>query len=612
MVSSMRIPLKSKVNAGFALALVLLLAISAISYQKISTLASNNEWVIHTHEVLEKIQSVTSGLLTIQTEGRGYLLTGQSLYIERYRSGIKDVRASLDELQQLTKDNPRQQQRLAQLDSGFEAWLASWETDIANRNTEASAFSVRTERMNECRALIQQMTDEEKRLLSIRNEELRASSGTTLTLILVGAVFAIVVTAFAGFLINRELGRREEAEQAVSRLNEILERRAVDLQIANRELEGFHVLVDQVRDYAIIQLDTAGNVTSWNVGAQRIEGYSAEEILGKHFSQFFTPEDIASGKPERELREALASVSVEDEGWRVRKDGSRFFASVVITALRDPSGKLRGFSKVTRDITERKQADDSLRRQALELARMNSDLAATNRELEAFTYSVSHDLRAPLRQMHGFSRILVEEFGPQLPEEGQRYLNRVREGAVNMGRLIDDLLEFARIGRKELTLQPSGMAAVVKAVLDDLKNESDGRAVEWRIGDLPFVECDPQLMKQVFANLLSNALKYTRPRQPAVIEVSCSEKEGARVFFVRDNGVGFSMRHADKLFGVFQRLHRQEDFEGTGIGLATVQRIIHKHGGRVWVEAEIDKGATFYFTLEPTDALPQQTKGAVT
>lgn len=231
------------------------------------------------------------------------------------------------------------------------------------------------------------------------------------------------------------------------------------------------------------------------------------------------------------------------------------------------------------------------------VAEVNQQLETVNKDLEAFTYSVSHDLRAPLRHMDGFSKLLLEEHSQELSEEGRRHLARIREGALRMGSLIDDLLNLARVGRKELTPQLTALSSLVNEVLTDLKAETQGRQLEWKVGTLPFVECDPPLMKQVFVNLLSNALKFTRPRQPAVIEVGTLTRDGQSVIFVRDNGVGFSMKYADKLFAVFQRLHRPEDFEGTGVGLATVKRIIQKHGGRVWAEAALDRGATFYFTF---------------
>jgi signal transduction histidine kinase len=242
-----------------------------------------------------------------------------------------------------------------------------------------------------------------------------------------------------------------------------------------------------------------------------------------------------------------------------------------------------------------------LARSLEEIRRVNAELAASIKELEAFTYSVSHDLRAPLRHISGFSKILAEEFAASLPPDAQHHLQRIEDGTRRMGQLVDDLLNLARVGRRDLNPQVAGLKSVVDEVIADLKADSQGREIEWKIGALPFVECDPGLMKQVFQNLLSNALKFTRPRERSVIEVGQEDKNGVPVIYVRDNGVGFSMKYVDKLFGVFQRLHRAEDFEGTGVGLATVQRIIQKHGGRIWAEGELDKGATFYFTLGNTE-----------
>ena len=234
------------------------------------------------------------------------------------------------------------------------------------------------------------------------------------------------------------------------------------------------------------------------------------------------------------------------------------------------------------------------------VAERTAQLTAANRELEAFSYSVSHDLRAPLRAIDGFSRILLEDYAADLPEEGRRYLHIVRDGTAQMGRLIDDLLAFARLGRQPLRTQTVLPASIVAAVLDDLRGEVEGRPVELIVEDLPACRADPALLKQIYANLLANALKYTRGRDPATVRVGAVEDDGApgeRTYFVRDNGVGFDMAYAPKLFGVFQRLHRAEEYEGTGVGLAVVQRIVHRHGGRVWAEAEPDRGATFWFTL---------------
>jgi light-regulated signal transduction histidine kinase (bacteriophytochrome) len=227
----------------------------------------------------------------------------------------------------------------------------------------------------------------------------------------------------------------------------------------------------------------------------------------------------------------------------------------------------------------------------------NAELALSNREMEAFTYSVAHDLRAPLRHVQAFSKMLAEELGSDAPPAAQEFLTEIIDSTRDMGRMVDDLLSLARLGRKELIIQVTGCMSLVQEVLRDMKHEIGDREIHWHIANLPYIDCDPSLMKQVFLNLLSNAVKYSRPRRPAVIELGHTVLDGEVVIFIRDNGVGFNMKYADKLFGVFQRLHRREDFEGTGVGLATVQRIIQKHGGRIWAEAELDKGAAFFFTV---------------
>lgn len=228
-----------------------------------------------------------------------------------------------------------------------------------------------------------------------------------------------------------------------------------------------------------------------------------------------------------------------------------------------------------------------------------AELEVANRELESFSYSVSHDLRSPLRAMAGFSRILREEYEPQLPTEAQRYLRLVQDNAQQMGQLIDDLLTFSRLGRQSLKRQPVDPGGLARVTLEELLDPKHRPRVQVIIGDLPMCQADPALLKQVFVNLFANAIKYTRQREVAVIEIGCHRggENEAPVYFVKDNGVGFDMQYVHKLFGVFQRLHRAEEYEGTGVGLATVQRIIHRHGGRIWADATVGQGATFYFTL---------------
>ncbi len=261
----------------------------------------------------------------------------------------------------------------------------------------------------------------------------------------------------------------------------------------------------------------------------------------------------------------------------------------------------RANRQLTTELEERKRAEEKVQRLNEDLehrvVERTSQLAAANEELGAFSYSVSHDLRAPLRHISGFIQTLMEDYSSQLEPEAKLQLSRIQEGSGKMARMIDDMLNLSRLDRHQMVLSTTSLDSVIQSAIIDLKPESAGREIEWRVGSLPSVDCDPGLLQQVFANLLSNAVKYTRRRERAVIEVGQTTLKGQLVIYVRDNGAGFDPRFADRLFGAFQRLHNAEEFEGTGVGLATVQRIVRKHGGRIWAEAEPGKGATFSFTL---------------
>lgn len=290
----------------------------------------------------------------------------------------------------------------------------------------------------------------------------------------------------------------------------------------------------------------------------------------------------------------LTGLGDEDLGAKMVRSGAQDYLTKA-----EVNGHILG--RVVRYAIERQRSEQQIRELNEDLENRvrtrTSELEAANRELEAFSYSVSHDLRAPLRHINGFATILSETAGSSLDSEGQRLLSRILHASEEMARIIDDLLKLARLGRSDLRIEPVSLNEIVDSAISRLSTEINGRSVRWVRGELPTLKCDRGLMEQAFVNLLSNAIKYTRGREPAVIEIEQQFIDGRCAVFVRDNGAGFDDKHASKLFGVFQRLHHQEEFEGNGIGLATVQRIIQRHGGRVWARGAVDRGATFYFSI---------------
>jgi PAS domain S-box-containing protein len=378
-------------------------------------------------------------------------------------------------------------------------------------------------------------------------------------------------------------------------LIDITERKWLEDLLRDKEKQ-FRLQVECVANYAIFMLDAQGNILNWNAGAERLKGYRAEEIVGKHFSFFYTGEDRAGGKPAEELKKAAAEGQVEVAGWRVRKDGSRFWADVIITALRDENGNLKGFTKVTHDITERREMEEKVDILHDALADHAAELEAVNIELEAFNFTVSHDLRKPLTIINSCCQVVVELCGNSLDEECRGYLRDMYESTLRMNRLIDTLLNFSRITRVGLCLEKVDLSSMAEEVAMTLKATAPERCTTFRIAAGITADGDKSLLRVVLDNLIGNAWKFTGNREDTVIEFGATEVAGQQACLVRDNGPGFDVAHADELFTPFQRLPGT-DVEGDGIGLATVDRIVRRHGGRVWAESEPGKGATFYFTL---------------
>jgi PAS domain S-box-containing protein len=382
---------------------------------------------------------------------------------------------------------------------------------------------------------------------------------------------------------------------------DITERKRAEtvLQQKLEELSRMATVVSDSND-AVIMHDFDGKILAWNRGAQETYGYTEAEALGRNVREIVATAD-------REA--ALTLIQNIKQGKLVRsfelrrlaKDGRVLDVWLTSTLLRDEKGQPVAIATTERDITERKRTEEEIRELNTGLERRvierTTQLEAANKELEAFSYSVSHDLRAPLRSIDGFSQVLLEDYADKIDAAGQDALKRVRAAAQRMAQLIDDMLKLSRVTRSEMRLETVDLSSMAHAVLDELQRTQPNRQVDCVIAEGIVAKGDTQLLRAVLENLLGNAWKFTGKQGYARIEFGRSQRDGETAYFVRDNGAGFDMAFVNKLFGAFQRLHTVEEFPGTGIGLATVQRVIHRHGGRVWAEGALTKGATFYFTI---------------
>jgi PAS domain S-box-containing protein len=409
----------------------------------------------------------------------------------------------------------------------------------------------------------------------------------------------------------RDVTDRRRIQQDLRDVNEFLDQRVnartQELATANAGLlksQESVALAQKVARIGTFEIDGATNRSTWSPGMEELYGLAEGTFGGTRGSWLSMVHPLDRARAATIVEAAIAERKPYVNEYRIlRADGQVRWIRAQGQLFFDRDGRFLRLVGVNLDITDRRNKEDEIVALNAGLERRveerTAELVRANNELESFSYSVSHDLRAPLRHIDGFARILLEDFSAALPDDARSYLTRIVKATSNMGQLVDDLIKLAHIGRREFVTEKIPLGDVVKAAIAELPPGDPARSIEWRVELLPTVDCDPGLLKLVFINLLSNAVKFTRGRSNAFIEIGSQSMNDEAVFFVRDNGVGFDPQFAGKLFGVFQRLHPQEKFEGTGIGLATVQRIIQRHGGRIWAESELDRGSTFYFTLGP-------------
>lgn len=575
---------------GFAFALGMVISMAWWQWRQATRANEMLVWVAHAREVRYELSALLACLQDIETGERGFVVTGDPAFLAPFLASRARVNDQFRAVRTLTRDNARQQAHCDTLGPliARRVALSQRNVDLRQRSGfEAAQREVASGSgkavMDALRAEIALMDREEQTLMATRSAAARreAEGVTRLIVIIAGLSIALLIVVFA--LLLRENRLRRQASLA--------------LQESETMFRSFFELSP---DLVCISDIVDGRFLRINASFSRVLGYSEDELLAKPFMELIHPDDRDSTA--RVVREQLErdETPLSFENRYVRRDGS----TVRLEWAAQPIPE-KGLSfGIARDVTARKRSEEQISELNDELRRRASELEAANKELESFSYSVSHDLRAPLRHIQGYVEMLTEATTGQLSDEALRCLKTITNASIEMGQLIDDLLAFSRMGRIELHHSRVPLDRVVQETIRGLEIATKGRNIVWRVEPLPQVLGDTAMLKQVFANLVGNAVKYSRHRDPAEIEIGCAgEEDGRLIVFVRDNGAGFDMQYAHKLFGVFQRLHRADDFEGTGIGLAIVQRIIDRHEGRIWADGALNRGATFYFTLKPAAAV---------
>jgi len=480
------------------------------------------------------------------------------------------------------------------------------------------------------RTLLREIDERENTLLSQRHAHARTQAVQAMAIIGFGTLAAILLGLGAAVWITKRVNKPvqqlvlgagrigdgrldyripEQGQDELGALVAAFNSMAGNLQAAQNDLRShadalaeernlLRTLIDNLPEFFFVK-DTASRFVLANhallqslgvADSETMAGKTDFDFFSKHLAEQYRASDVAVLESGRSL--------VDHEEMIVDKAGKVAWISTTKVPLRDRANVITGLVGICHDITHRREADEKILGLNRDLQVRAAELETVNKELEAFSYSVSHDLRAPLRHIDGYAELLAKNSEAVLDQKGKRYIEVIGQSAKEMGQLIDDLLVFSRMGRNEMRSTWFSLDQLARQIASELAREANGRQVTWKIRELPAVQGDPAMLRLVLVNLMSNALKYSRTRPHAEVEIGyLNESPAETVYFVADNGVGFDMQYVDKLFGVFQRLHSSKDFEGTGIGLANVRRIIHRHGGKTWAEGAVGQGATFYFSL---------------
>jgi signal transduction histidine kinase len=576
---------KSKIRFGFVAGLLTLVFTALASHNTQLRSVEAFQRVDHTREVLFKLEQILTMLLTIETATQGYVISGDKSLLESVEADADQINVLRKAVRQLTFEDQQQQKRLDLL----EPLIAKHISDLRDQAKKGvvslgTASGIRKSGgIEETHRRIMEMEAIENGQLNHRIAAAQAADRKTLGVIFTGSLLSVLLMGLASIRIRRDASRLEAAE--------------ISAKDARDYAEG---IVETVRQPLLV-VTRDWFVRSANRAFYQRFKLNSEQVQGKSFYEM-----AQGGWNIPALRQGLESVVTQNQSLRDFELEHEFPGVGLCTFLIDAHAFEHSKDKselillAFEDITESKQSFKRINQLNSELRDRASQLEDANKELEAFSYSVSHDLRAPVRHINGFTDLLRKSSDERLTDSGRRYLGTIAESARHMGRLIDDLLGFSRMGKQQLRRQDVDLNLLVEDAIRAQHLDTTGRQIQWIKHPLPLVVGDSSLLRQVLDNLIGNAVKYSRSRTPAKIEIGSVDELEENVIFVRDNGVGFDAQYVHRLFGVFQRLHTVDEFEGTGIGLANVRRIISRHSGRTWAEGKPDEGATFYFSLPKT------------
>jgi PAS domain S-box-containing protein len=568
--------LDKRIVIGFLMALLILAGLAIYSFLSARRLQSGRDMVAHSHEVLYNAQRVLAVAVNIESAQRGYGLTGRPEFLDAFKSSVDAINLHYERLFRLSKGYRDEHQHILKLNSDIQQLIAFSGSSVNARKVNLQS-AIDLNSSLEGKRLLDKIKDVVARFEKFENSLLNQRTIDNeehiqnFTYSFIGLLFLLSAIVFGLFVtLNVQTKARNESEQRLVK--------------ASREIQDLYDLAP----CGYHSLNADGVFVEINQTLVGWLGFKSKwDIIGKlKFTDVIAESDIPAFTESYPVFKKSGSVNNVEFSFK-RTDGSEFPVILSAVAVRDEKGNFLKSRSNTFDNTERKQAE-------LKIKNLNS-------ELEAFTYSVSHDLRAPLRSIDGYTRILHEDYQSVLDNEGKRLTNVIVNNTKRMGKLIDDLLDFSRVGRKDLQSALVDMQSLVSAVAAEQVEHEPERKINIVIDELKSACADVEMMRQVWVNLISNAIKYTGKTKEALIRITSSEDAHAVTYKISDNGVGFDMQYSPKLFGVFQRLHRIQDFPGTGVGLAIVKRIVNRHNGSVWAESVLDEGATFYFTIPKHD-----------